>query len=140
MTFCFVPSLHHTASLGCWGWRNHRQSRSGAGGTEPQNSPGLLGVGCGGIDTGDEWLAGPDGQMTACMYVAVGREHFAFISSNFNTTLRRRERNKFYFPWSEIKCLVSQARHPKPRCMELAVFLKEPHGYGCDEAAPVHFS
>lgn len=34
-----------------------------------------------------------------------GREHFAFISSNFNTTLKHRERSKFYFPWSKTKCL-----------------------------------
>lgn len=61
MTFCFVPSLCRIASLGCWGLRNHRQSRSGAGGTELQNRPGLPGVRWGGIDAGAVSLAGPGG-------------------------------------------------------------------------------
>lgn len=119
MTFCFVSSLHHIISLGCWGLRNHRQSR------RRNRAPKQARTFGGGVRWSWYWgwVSGWTCWLNDCMYMAAGREHFAFISSNFNTTLKHRERNTFYFPWSKTKRLVSWARHPKPRCMEQAVFL-----------------
>lgn len=136
MTFCFVPSLHYIASLGCWGLRNHRQSRRwGWRNRAPKQSR------TSGADMRWNWywswVASWTWWLNDCIYTTAGREHFAFVSSNFNTTLKHRERS---FTSLGVKQNAAWAKQGilNPDAWSWHSFFKNLMVHGCDEAAPVH--